>query len=216
MGSEGAENLTRISRPRKYRIRDWRYWIPLIAIFTGARQDEISQIELADIQMKEGVDCIYITNEGGRTGKSLRTKMSKRRVPIHSMLLKIGLLNFVNISREAGAVSLFPELRRDSKGHFNEISKLYQKYFAKIKIKTLDPIPTNFHSFRHNFSDELRRENAQDEAFKSLLGHAGKGVTTGYGIKEVLGLPRRKDLVETVTYVGVDFSDLLRTSTNAV
>jgi len=97
-----------------------------------------------------------------------------------------------------------------------QISKLYQKYFAKIKIKTLDPIPTNFHSFRHNFSDELRRENAQDEAFKSLLGHAGKGVTTGYGIKEVLGLPRRKDLVETVTYVGVDFSDLLRTSTNAV
>jgi integrase len=200
-----------VSEPGNLQIRDWRYWMPIIALYSGARMGEIAQLEIADIQVADGVCFFHFTNEGVDPLKSMKTKLSRRRVPIHSEIIGLGFLDYVERVRSKGSQQVFPELTRDSKGHFSKASKFFQRYFAKIKLREVETFSTNFHSFRHNFIDELRLKYPQDETFKSILGHAGKSVTTGYGVREVLELKKRQELVESVEYRGVDMT-LLRTT----
>lgn len=39
--------------PGSVAIRDWRYWIPLIGLYTGARLGEIAQMHAADVRKHE-------------------------------------------------------------------------------------------------------------------------------------------------------------------
>lgn len=61
---------------------DW-YWIPLIALFSGARLGEIAKLELDGFEIREGVKLFTI-----KVGKN---NESRRVVPIHSALLELGL-----------------------------------------------------------------------------------------------------------------------------
>lgn len=208
VGCRGDDDIRGIAEPGNVQIRDWRYWLPIIALYSGARMGEIAQLEIADIQKADGIDFFYFTNEGLDPLKSMKTRLSKRRVPIHSAIIELGFPRYLDAVRSAGSSSVFPELKRDSKGHFSMASKFFQRYFEKIGLKKMEAFSTNFHSFRHGFIDELRLKYPQDELFKSILGHAGKSVTTGYGVREVLELKKRQELVESVGYQGVDLSAL--------
>ena len=76
------------------------YWIPLIGLHTGARKNEICQLQPADIMSIKGTWCFNITTEGDE--KSLKTGDhggSKRIVPIHSNLISLGFLAFVDANR---------------------------------------------------------------------------------------------------------------------
>lgn len=81
------------------------YWIPLIALWTGARLEEIGQLHIADIQQELGIHFLHITNEGG--GKRVKTASSRRRVPIHPELIRYGLLEYVETLKNAHQTRLF-------------------------------------------------------------------------------------------------------------
>lgn len=79
---------------------DAKYWIPLIAAYTGARLEEICQLTVNDIKTDEATGIIYadITDIGMAADgeqKKAKTKTSVRPIPIHSVLLKIGLMEYV-------------------------------------------------------------------------------------------------------------------------
>ena len=63
-----------------------RFWIPLVALFTGARLAEIVQLEVSDIRAYGGVRFFDINDKGEKT---LKTKNSKRHIPIHPELARI-------------------------------------------------------------------------------------------------------------------------------
>ena len=44
------------------------YWLPLIALFTGARMTEIGQLRVTDIKRESGIDYFDITDEGEDSG----------------------------------------------------------------------------------------------------------------------------------------------------
>ncbi len=54
---------------------DFRYWIPLLALFTGARLSELAQLHKADIRKEQGIWCLNITENGG--GNSENPKKSQ-------------------------------------------------------------------------------------------------------------------------------------------
>jgi len=56
-----------------------KFWIPLIAMYSGLRLDEICQLHKTDIQFIEGVYCFNINSQGD---KRLKTSASIRVVPI--------------------------------------------------------------------------------------------------------------------------------------
>jgi hypothetical protein len=63
------------------------YWLPLLSLFSGARLSEVADLALSDFVLTEGIHCYRITD-----GK---TDDSRRLVPIHSLLLELGLWEYV-------------------------------------------------------------------------------------------------------------------------
>lgn len=63
------------------------YWLPLIALLSGARQGELSALRIADLaqDLESGVWHIDIGTAGGR---SIKTASSRRKVPVHQELIR--------------------------------------------------------------------------------------------------------------------------------
>ncbi|GGA53873.1 DUF6538 domain-containing protein [Sphingomonas psychrolutea] len=138
------------------RPRMARFWVPLIALFTGARLGEICQLDATDIRTVDGVDCIVVSLESlvGSTDKHLKTTASDRMIPVHPILIDCGLLHFANAKRNAGEKKLFDDIETGSTG---SRPVAFSKWFTQfLRACGAQRSRTSFHSFRHNFRDELR------------------------------------------------------------
>ena len=69
------------------------FWMPLVAMFSGARQAELAGLTVADVQQEPvtSAPLLYIITQASR-GKRLKTKASQRVVPIHDDLVRLGFL----------------------------------------------------------------------------------------------------------------------------
>ena len=64
-------------------------------LYSGARPGEIAQLHVADMREQHGVWIMHITAEG-EGGKRTKTKGSMRVVPVHSELIRLGLIKHRN------------------------------------------------------------------------------------------------------------------------
>ena len=155
-------------------------WLPMLALYTGARVEELSQLELADIRNTEGINHIAIHDEGDHT---VKTESSRREVPLHPKLLEAGFLRYVERLNKDGETRLFPLLKPDSKGDYSgNWSKWWGRY-ARGAIGITDQKKV-FHSFRHSFKDACRNAEISKEVHDRLTGHKGDASDAGnqYGI----------------------------------
>ena len=58
-----------------------RYWVTMIASHSGARLNEICQLDVSDIQEHEGIWVMNLTGDSG--DKSIKTHAGNRLVPLH-------------------------------------------------------------------------------------------------------------------------------------
>jgi integrase len=184
--------------PGNVAVRDWRFWIPWIGLYSGARLGEIAQLSTADIRQIHGVWVMHITEEGSPL-KSTKTAGSMRVVPIHSELIKLGLIEFHASMVARNELQLFSQLQPDTRGFFSGVpSGFFNDYFRAIGVKVDKRV--NFHSFRHGIADAFRDAGYLDEEFNMLLGHT-KATTTGrYGILPEGILSQRVKLIEAVAF----------------
>lgn len=185
-------------------IRDWRYWMPWIALYSGARLGEIAQLLTADVRQLHGRWVFHITEEGSEEGtdlKSTKTGGSQRIIPIHSKLIKRGFVQYYAEVCARGERRLFPELKRDKRGFFGAASKFFNNYFKAIGVKVDKKL--NFHSLRHSIADAFRRGGYRDEEFNVLLGHTEETTTGIYGIIQPGTLKQRVKMIEAVRYSGL-------------
>ncbi len=75
------------------------YWLPVLALFTGARQEELAQLAVADVRDEDGIHYLVITDEGD--GK-VKTASSRRSVPLHRDVLSLGFLDYVKARKKDG------------------------------------------------------------------------------------------------------------------
>lgn len=147
------------------------YWLQVLGPFTGARINELCQIKLEDFQELDGVAVVSLCPQGTR-GKS---KSARRSVPIHTELLRLGLLRHVEKLRASGETYLFPELPEKRDGHGQTASKWFGKYKTRAGIDRTKV----FHSWRHNVASQLADAGADTHTVTGpLLGHAGTTITT--------------------------------------
>lgn len=94
------------------RPRNARFWVPLIALFTGARLGEICQLDSTDIRAVDGLSCIVVSSRSlvGSADKRLKTSASDRLIPVHPTLIECGLLSFADAKRKAGDTKLFDDI----------------------------------------------------------------------------------------------------------
>lgn len=178
---------------------DHRFWLPPLALFTGARLGELAQLRSDDVRCLHGQWVIHITREGG---KSTKTKGSQRVVPIHTELQRLGFVSYVERIRKTGGGRIFPLVGANARGQIGgNYSRSYGKFLQKIGVKTDREL--NFHSFRHTFADALRRAGYRDEEFGFLLGHTQASTTGRYGVLSEGALEDRVKLIKAVSYPGL-------------
>jgi len=164
------------------------YWLPLLALYTGARLNELGQLRPSDVLKLPYMDksdveheawCIRIVADKA-DGLKLKNAWSARRVPIHSELIRLGFLTFVEAARDAGQKRIFPELRPDKYTH---ITANWSKWFGRYlrgTIKVSDD-RMRFHSFRHAFKDYVREAEIPEDVNDAFTGHKGQAVARRYG-----------------------------------
>ncbi|WP_230769747.1 site-specific integrase [Sphingomonas sp. Leaf4] len=166
------------------------YWLPLLALFTGARLEEIGQLRVADVQRREYPDqdgnmlagwFLHITEETDERGQSNRLKnaASERLVPLHPELERLGFVAYVQgLKDKQGRV--FPDLVANIYGR---LTAKWGEWFGPY-MRTVCGITDKrkvFHSFRHTFKDYARRAKMPEGIQRQLMGHTGKDVADGYG-----------------------------------
>jgi len=130
---------------RTERFRTWSngpddalVWVVLLAVFTGARMEELLQLKLADFEWH---DQILIMNIRNGANQHLKNKQSNRRVPIHPSLLKLGLVDLIEHQKTHGELRLFPDRKRI--GNRDRLSTEFSEDFTNFRKEsvTLPPAP---------------------------------------------------------------------------
>ena len=147
-------------------MRPQNFWIPLLALFTGARLEEICQLLVSDIKEVDGVWCIDINED--HPDKSVKTS-EQRLVPLHPFLLELGFHRYAKSLPVDGRV--FYDLKRidDRWGHYP--SKWFGLFINRCGIEA----PKNtkvFHSFRHTVASRLKELDVPVDKISGLLGHS--------------------------------------------
>jgi len=153
------------------------FWVPLIAAYTGARREEIAQLYVTDIQQHDsGQWFIRIIDD--RPDKSLKTHSSRRDVPIHNDLIKLGILELVQ-GRPSDA-RIFPQLIKVSDGFAGIVSKAWRPLTQQCGVYRQGRHP--LHAFRHTWKTLAREHGIPKEVSDWITGHSSGNVGDDYGI----------------------------------
>jgi integrase len=153
------------------------FWVTLIGYFTGMRLGEIAQLGTADIRQEHGVWIFDVHNRGERR---LKTEVSRRRVPVHSELVRLGLLAHRDGVEARGHSALFPNLLPASDGYQSSAySKRFAIFLKRIGVKVDRRV--SFHSLRHTMKDMLRAAGVGETVQRELMGHENGSAAAQYG-----------------------------------
>jgi integrase len=150
-----------------------RYWIPVIAMYSGMRLDEICQLYVEDVQQIDGVWCLNINDE---KDKKLKNISSKRVVPVHPFLISNRFIQYVESMMKYGVPRLWMNLTwREADGYSNSIGNWYRRFNREHISEDKSKV---FHSFRHTFTDTLKQAGVLETVIAELVGHSSNGSMT--------------------------------------
>jgi len=183
-------------------IRDWMFWLPLIAIFSGLRLNEIAGLHARDIGEVEGVTAFIIRAD--QPGKTVKTASGERDVPIHPTLVRLGLFEHVAAIRKAGQARLWPELKMGGADstYGAYASKRFGAYFKYFGF-----VGRQFHGLRHTALTTLGNSGVDEMQLKEVGGHvAASGETARY--YKGATMVRLKATISRLEYQGLDLSHI--------
>jgi len=162
---------------KKAKMRDpEKYWLICIAIYSGMRLEEITQLNPnTDFYKDESGLFVFDLNEND--GKTLKNLPSVRKVPVHDRLIELGLVAYVD-SQKTKSDRLFP----NSKVRDGRTGKNVGKRANYLISKVVGGDGKSLHSFRHTFATLLKRAKVEEAIAAAILGHAhGKITYERYG-----------------------------------
>ena len=187
----------------KTKLLDYR-WLVLLALYTGARIEELAQLDRQDVRQEAGVWFIHIRAEMA-TGRRVKNRASIRKVPLHSRLLELGFLDFARQGEGTGKLFSLLSGKQDGGKRSNAFSQWWRRFLTSLDLENGDR--KHFHSFRHTFKREGRNSGQiAPELLDALQGHAQQGVSANYGRDEEgkqYALPVLQEALEKI-----DFSDV--------
>lgn len=179
--SSAASEFNKRHQPGRWVHLDAYWWLPVVALHTGCRLEEIAQLEHDDLETdSDGLLFVHITNTRGRRVKNLK---SIRAIPVHPFLVELG---FLTLFKEGKTGRIFPELVQAGRplkwgGQYSEDFTAYRR-----SVGLYEPL-MDFHAFRHNVVTELRDALGVDAVLAAqMVGHRNDPalkqftVTNGY------------------------------------
>ncbi len=179
------------------------YWVPLISLFTGMRLGEIIQLYTADVREEDGILYFSVNKDG--EDKRLKNSNSRRDIPVHPMLIDLGLLDYVERQRQSNEQRVFPDLPMGEDGYYSSpFSKHFSRFLKSVGVKRSK---NAFHSFRHSFEDACRDSDVPKETMDAIQGHGEDGQSRRYGRGYML--QKRSEAMNRIRYRDLDLSHLL-------
>ncbi len=175
-----------------------RWWLLLIAAYTGARMGEICQLRLSDVVESDGVLCFSINDEDG---KSLKTQSANRLIPVHPVLMELGFKEYLEeIKSEAkarvdeeglpvkssvidsGGLLLLPSIWNGKAKAGKTASTWFGRYRDSCSVKADKDERKVFHSFRHSFIQQAMSRDIELSKIQQMVGHESSlmGTTKTY------------------------------------
>lgn len=164
------DDLNKLFRSEEY-LEDkhrssYAFWLPVLALYTGCRLDELCQLHLDDIREVTGV---WVLDINDKEEKKVKSKAGKRLVPLHPFITNdLNFIGYVRSLRIKGHKRLFPELALRRDGYGQTASKWFQRYRARCGIVDDGKV---FHSFRHTFDNALKQNMVDGNIISELMGH---------------------------------------------
>lgn len=158
-----TEDISTIFDPTAYPARmdkpGYR-WLPFLALYSGARLEELASLRLDQLQREGDVWFFDI--------QKAKNANSQRRIPLHRVIVESGFLAYADALRERGATQLFPELKPGANGHGKNVTRRFADYLDERKIVDDRKV---FHSFRHTFIGRMTELNVHPAMLMALVGH---------------------------------------------
>ena len=192
----GCKAESRIWQPGDVFIQSHLYWAYILLLLTGLRPGEVGQLETSDIRERDGIyylDLRPFDPSKGRVAikdtKRFKTESSQRMIPLHPLVLDLGLLDRLADLDRMNCRYLFPEWEPYPKPNGElrwgqPITKSWQ--YLKRKIG-LDRNDISIYSTRHWFADLIDNTDIKDRTRKRVMGHKDRSDSASrYGSKQRL------------------------------
>lgn len=216
----------------RQKVFPYQFWLPLLALYTGGRLNELSQLDTRDVAEINGVWTVTIVDDphDRPCAKSVKNSSSRRTLPLHSALLKAGFVEFCEHAASEGRQKLFSDglVFNSQKGWGGVATQFFCRmpskstpvggYFYNVGIRTRDENGRtdgkNFHSFRHTFVDLAREAGSETYLIMpDLTSHSRKkteGQWIGYG--NGFSLEKKQQAIESLPFpidlTSVTYADL--------
>ncbi|VTU29827.1 site-specific tyrosine recombinase XerC [Variovorax sp. PBL-E5] len=178
----------------RYGGREAAYWIPLLGLFTGTRLGELCQLRTADVQKVEGINVLVLTNEG--EGQSIKSDAGHRSVPIHSELIRLGFLKYVETVKKARSDSLWPSLPLREGKPSDFFGRWFKDHRNALGLTGTRP---DFHCFRHTVRPLMRKAGHSEGTMDKVTGHKTVG-SIGTVVYDHRTLSEVQEAVEAIRY----------------
>ena len=174
----------------------YRQWLPLVALFSGARLEELAQ--LLHNEVRE-VDNVLVFNFQRREGASLKTQAAERIVPVHIELLHLGFGQYLR--RTNNSKYLWPDLRVPKPG--GRWGSAFTTYFTRARrdARCYDQ-KCDYHSLRATFVTAMVNQRISPELIPVIVGHAVPSLTFGTYTKGI-DVKVLQGAVDQVSYPGL-------------
>lgn len=161
---------------------DAKYWLPIIALWSGMRLDEPGAARADEVRQDDGVWIFDLTKRPLAGPRRVKNTQSQRIVPVHPVLIELGFLDYVGRQGEW----LFADLPHDSDeaGSTTAVISKWLGHWRRTNGFQTPDRKQDHHSFRHNFKDACREAGIAEDVHDRLTGHAGSSnqqISRGYG-----------------------------------
>jgi len=173
-GCEGVD--ARLSRGELL-FHDASYWAPMLALYHGPRREEYCGLLVSEVEADAEIPAIRIEPNFVR---GLKNPESKRRIPIHTELIRLGFLEYVAALKDIGHVLLFPELKAAAAS--TPMGDVFDEAWQDIRIAALPSAKEDgkvLHSLRHWCNNEMKQSEVAAEIRKDILGHTNADTNEG-------------------------------------
>ncbi len=202
-------DLTKIFSHKDYLSfnRPSRFWVPLIALFTGMRVSEITLLRLDDIK-KDGEIWYFDVVRDADDNKRTKTLSSIRKIPVHQQLIDIGLLKYVQQLRIHSKKYLFQDVVDKTQNPSDAVGDAFNRWVKKIQVEgSEEKGKKTFHSFRHTFLTRCDRLGLREDWTERIAGHENNNQIRRAYVKPV-EVPLLYDEIISKLYYDVDLTHL--------
>ncbi|MEA9396353.1 site-specific integrase [Lelliottia amnigena] len=180
--------------------KPYHYYVVTLAAITGARLNEVAQIQVKDVMTTSNGTAYIHINEDASTlpGKSIKNAHSDRCVPLVDGAYGFVLADFMALvetrrGSDGDDAMVFDGLRLMKNGYGEQVSKWFNRTLLPKVVADRDGLA--FHSFRHTVATQLKQQGVELAYAQAVMGHSSGSITYDRYAKEV-EVDRLKSVLE--------------------